>query len=940
MPAQPIDPVSLQRRLDTVTSRIDGIENSAIDLIKRGVEGVNERMDSLESDTDRAVSRLTANVGAMLEKPDGLAATLSARAYNRADQHLSNAYAQAADVGAVYPTKEKVAFYSSGGDLMQSMSFDPNNVLGTPTTPPVESIFETPTDTPLPFDVQPATPIKTSNTKGDNGELVASPIDGQPVTQTQATNQAISMAASQVAFGGVPSCNTWPILWRGSTSTDTITTWCPECVFYTPYSDSEALSIINEGASLFPDVAWSRVEMYRHYVEGDFLDFGQTLVSFAFLGSNNVPVLQRFYYQAGRSPVAWRDKSGRVRFAAFPPDALPPKNPYCDGGQVTPPPPPPPVDPTPPPPVTTATSACGTQSHKTPNLKATEHICRAFESMVGQGTSGWQMSDWLALNKALDSSQALKDVPVIGPLLGLLVGLPHNTVTRFVCWLEDIVKSATEKTDCNAAKLVPLAILNASIELVEKWTGAMPPAVVANVHQAMNTVCQYLFPSQAEVDHLYATRKIDKPTWECYTKANGNHVSPREPILDMMRTRPDAAQITMLRRRDQIKDDEYERLIKELGVVEQEDKDNFKKLQLEFPHLDDVIRFMVRDVADEEAVKKFGYDDDFENKWKDPLKKYGDYLGVTDDMAKLYWRAHWRLPSPTQLYEMYHRLRPGRVEKDVETTKEDIEKALQMDDLLPYWVKRNMAVSFRRLTRVDARRAYEVDAMDDTEFMEQLLDLGYQKSDAEKLFTFFKIEKERKLKAKMGFPPPAFWTKQYIAMNITQDEYEEALYDLDIPQETVNRMVDFGQTQRRFNAREQIIKTTKQQFVAGLISEDEARSRMANEGIPSELVGELLPTWYRVVKIRKKEIPAATLCKWRSLNVITPGQQTQALIRLGYSTEDARRIVQACQFELDQKQQKELERALEKAKREAEKRAKEEEKRRKEAEKNGQFLPT
>lgn len=141
------------------------------------------------------------------------------------------------------------------------------------------------------------------------------------------------------------------------------------------------------------------------------------------------------------------------------------------------------------------------------------------------------------------------------------------------------------------------------------------------------------------------------------------------------------------------------------------------------PNPQDLIQFTVRDVFREDVVKKYGYDQDFDKIFED-LKPWLRSVGMDEDVMRMYWRAHWALPSVTQAFEMLHR---GEIKLD------DIRELLRISDVAPSWIDPLIQIAYAPYTRVDVRRMYDAGVIDKSAVMRAYLDLGYDDKHAENL---------------------------------------------------------------------------------------------------------------------------------------------------------------------------------------------------------------
>ena len=161
-----------------------------------------------------------------------------------------------------------------------------------------------------------------------------------------------------------------------------------------------------------------------------------------------------------------------------------------------------------------------------------------------------------------------------------------------------------------------------------------------------------------------------------------------------------------------------------------------RELSWAYPSPTDFIRFAVRDVFVEDKETKEALEAEF----PEPIVPYAEKAGMSKDVLMWYWKAHWELPSVTQVFEMLHRLNPdvlavrGEAYKEMgleldrlRTTKETVEFFLKQADYDKRWRQRLLAISYNPLTRVDLRRIYELGLIDDNELLARLMEVGIQR---------------------------------------------------------------------------------------------------------------------------------------------------------------------------------------------------------------------
>ena len=129
--------------------------------------------------------------------------------------------------------------------------------------------------------------------------------------------------------------------------------------------------------------------------------------------------------------------------------------------------------------------------------------------------------------------------------------------------------------------------------------------------------------------------------------------------------------LLMLRRRDAIDETQFDRGLAQLGIHE-EWRPRVKALLNVLPSVEDQVRFAVREAYDPASVERLDLDAEFPQAFADAAEA----IGLPPSQARLYWRAHWQLPSREEGAEMLHR---GLISQE---TFHDLLKAL---DFAPTW---------------------------------------------------------------------------------------------------------------------------------------------------------------------------------------------------------------------------------------------------------------
>jgi len=236
--------------------------------------------------------------------------------------------------------------------------------------------------------------------------------------------------------------------------------------------------------------------------------------------------------------------------------------------------------------------------------------------------------------------------------------------------------------------------------------------------------------------------------------------------------------------------------LKALGYSDEQIK-LLDKLTLAYPSASDIVRFAVREVFSEDVVQKYGYDKDIPQGYLEWARK----LGLSEEFAKWYWRAHWEIPSPTQAIELLSR---GIIDP------EDFDTILKIHDIAPFWRPRMLALAFDPYTRVDVRRMYELGILTDDDLIKAAKAAGYAtKEDLEKL------------KALIGDPKVA--DRLFVG---SAEAYAEW-----IKSEVLEPW------------RNDVIRAIRKAYINGLISREKAKEYLAAVGYNVRLIDTVIDMW-------------------------------------------------------------------------------------------------
>jgi len=325
--------------------------------------------------------------------------------------------------------------------------------------------------------------------------------------------------------------------------------------------------------------------------------------------------------------------------------------------------------------------------------------------------------------------------------------------------------------------------------------------------------------------------------------------------------------------RGDITEEQHDQMLRREGLDDPEIA-LLKRLYYYIPPAQDLITMAVREAFSPEAVAQLGLDQDFPHEFAEWAAKQG----ISEEWARMYWRAHWQLPSATMGFEMLHR---GIISED------ELKALLKALDYTPVWRDRLIQLSHSPYTRVDVRRMYQMGILTDEQVFQSYKDLGYDDEHAANLTAFtisYASETERDLTKSdiiNGYKDGILTrdNAQYMLMAMGYDENESEFYlvraDLDLEDE----------------ARKQNIENVHTMYVKRYIDENEARSQLSQLGLGGLEIERLMDKWTRervgtIRTLTKSDVRTAY-----EMGLFTREKTLQELEKINYPADIAEQIV-------------------------------------------------
>lgn len=461
-------------------------------------------------------------------------------------------------------------------------------------------------------------------------------------------------------------------------------------------------------------------------------------------------------------------------------------------------------------------------------------------------------------------------------------------------------------------------------------------------------------PTVAELESIWHSGEITERHAQCLVELNGHQYPITRAAWESRRAMPSVNAVVFNWLRTSRDRSTLQRELRKQGWTDPQDVNQLLASFELLPTPSDIIRMGRRDVFDPKKLglaemraewdQQIGLKELFNAQGMDVTRVQGKDGKVREyDVPFLYWASDYLEVSPTQVFEMLHRLRANRVDR-LSLPGEDgkpvtpkpvgiqtVRQLLKEVDYNPIWRERLAAISYRVVGRIDVRNAYRLGAygkplgrrgfdlstpgkpkpvgVAEKEVAEQSQDQGYSPVDADTqaYIAAANWEESRKLKTRTRQSRAICqaYTLGVIAEDVALKQMTEVLDDAERAKETV-RLCDADAKLREVR---EAIAAVKSLFLSAQIDADRAKNLLRNQGVREERIAQYLRVWELRMAGRDKAITASVLCQWFGSGLIDRREFQSRLLRMGYSTENASRIIRSCELGHAAKTRKEMDRA-------------------------------
>lgn len=258
------------------------------------------------------------------------------------------------------------------------------------------------------------------------------------------------------------------------------------------------------------------------------------------------------------------------------------------------------------------------------------------------------------------------------------------------------------------------------------------------------------------------------------------------------------------------------------------------------PSPGELISIAVREGFNDSVAQQFGYDEDYPT----VAAEWAEKGGLSQTFFKAQWRAHWNLPGLVQVREMFNR---GIIEPD------DLNAYLKAADIPTFWRDALSKWVKRVVTRVDARRMYDIGVWDDKRVYDHHLELGYNEEDAADMTSWVVLnylDKDREL-------TKSDILQMYEDGILNIEEARAYLTGLDYKPHSVELLLIHRDLKREEKFERAIIANIKALYIGGLYDRTSVFSALGKISTPDAVIQQSLAVW-DLERERKVRVPSVT----------------------------------------------------------------------------------
>ena len=411
-----------------------------------------------------------------------------------------------------------------------------------------------------------------------------------------------------------------------------------------------------------------------------------------------------------------------------------------------------------------------------------------------------------------------------------------------------------------------------------------------------------VLPAVNEANALFISGKISYNDWQCLTRANGKYEHFEEKLMDSQKSKLTALELVQLKLRAEANGEDFDlkARMRELGYMDQSSEET-RELANWYPGPQDLLRLMLRDVENPNVLGNWKLEDEwFEENYTGDLKKWGEYAGIPDVVMKYLGRAHWMLPSSGHAFSFLPRLNFPDTPEEVKTNVEDVRTLLKQNDMSPQWIDRMIAISHPVIGMRDARRSYDIGAINAEQLKRIFQERGYTEKDADNLVEFSRKLKERRFST-------GATARLYRDGGLNYKQAKDLLIEEGASVAEAEAAIGKAVVQAKARIRVNCQRALKKRYFMLEFTNAEAQAELMGIGMDRNQAEMTVDAWQCELDSQGKQLSISQLCESLYFKIIDEAEMDQRLKRLKLDEPSRAIILNQCLIKNVKKEQKEEE---------------------------------
>jgi len=472
------------------------------------------------------------------------------------------------------------------------------------------------------------------------------------------------------------------------------------------------------------------------------------------------------------------------------------------------------------------------------------------------------------------------------------------TGSQVVLWLvstfADTMLALAPLPDTPNAKVIRgLMGSQALVNAIAKWTGFSFPLPTSTFEQTAHWLLPTRVNDYGSAMAGFLANVIDQRDWQTLVRAAGVCQHAANNDLNTQRWRPGIEDARELWQRGNIDEAGLVSALRAQGLMERADVRTMQHLWEWWPQAGDIMQRAVlfgNGDADRAALQlDKGSDVLMTPAWRQSITR----LGMDDGDAVDLWAAHWRPLDLARAFEWYRRSQSGEPGWQGAFGDDDLERAVRQSLLPPALQELALESVYTPPPRRILATLYTQGSITSDRALQAMQYEGLSPEDAQAELAVMDQAAATWRQDRAGAIKPTKLLSDYQAGLLSDTELTGALMPWGYTAAQATLAIQEQQGQRVLVLRERVTAAAKSQYLGGCIDDGGAVAILTGAGMPADGATFAVQQWAIELSGRCRQIQAAELLSWYGDGLIGESEMLARILRLGYSTDDARRLYAA-----------------------------------------------